>query len=68
MESRTLSVANAAEVAEWCEGVLVEEKDPFDSSKITPGINLQCGPDVKRASLGDTIVRYICGTFDVHNY
>lgn len=64
LESRTLTALNAEEVAEWCRGIVVTEHDPLDHSATSPGINLQCGDEVKRASVGDNI---ICrnGVFEV---
>lgn len=48
----------AADIAEWCDGKLVEEIDPETGEK-TPGINVQTLRGVKRASIGD----WICLTY-----
>lgn len=52
-------------VSVWCGGRIVEEIDPFDSSQRYPALNVQCGNEVKRASLGDTVIKHSDGTFDV---
>lgn len=65
MQVRTLTAANASEIAEWCDGMLVEEHDALDHSAVQPGINIQCGDDVKRASVGSVVIRKFDGTFDV---
>lgn len=63
-ESRTLTHANAKEVAEWCEGILVDEHDALDHSVTSPGINLAvAGGTVQRASLNDVIIRLNDGQF-----
>lgn len=64
IEGRTLTAGNAEELAEWCNGIVVIEHDALDHSVSSPGINLQCGEEVKRASVGDTIVNNN-GTFSV---
>lgn len=56
IEARTLSMHNVEEVAEWCGGMVVQEHDALDHSVAFPAINVQCGNEVRRASLGDTIV------------
>lgn len=52
-------------VSVWANGVIVEEIDPIDDSKRYPALNVQCGDEVKRASLGDYVVKGKDGTFDV---
>lgn len=64
-EAKTLTMGNAAEIAEWCGGVSVAEHDALDHSVETPGVNVPCGEEVKRASLGDTILKHSDGNFDV---
>lgn len=64
-EARTVTSGNASEVAEWCEGVLVTEINALDHSATQPGINVLCGDQVKRASLGSIIMKLHDGTFDV---
>ena len=57
IEARTLTGANAEEIAEWCGGIVVNEHDALDHSVVSPGINLQCGNEIERASVGDVIVK-----------
>lgn len=64
-EARTLTEKNAAELAEWCGGVLVTEYDAIDSSKSFPGINVPVKDGAERASLGDTLIRKDDGTFEI---
>lgn len=52
-------------VSVWCGGLIVEEIDPFDNSQRYPALNVQCGDKVKRASLGDWIIKKENNTFDV---
>jgi hypothetical protein len=68
-EARTLTANNAAELAAWCEGQSVVEYDALDDSKTAPGINVPVwgGAEIKRASVGDTIIRNNDGTFQVLN-
>lgn len=61
----TLTADNATIVSVWANAMIVEEIDPFDSQKTFPGLNVQCGNDVKRASLGDRVVKHGDGTYDV---
>lgn len=56
---------NADVLAKWSRGVQVEEIDPFDAEKKFPGLNVQCGDTVKRASLGDFVIKHEDGTYDV---
>lgn len=49
----------------WCSGVVVEEIDPFDDGKRFPALNVPCGDQVKRASLGDYVIKHSDGSFDV---
>lgn len=51
-------------ISVWCGGVVVEEIDPFTDERL-PALNVQCGEDVKRASLGDWVVKKEDRTFDV---
>lgn len=59
----TAETVNA--VAVWCNGIVVEEIDPEYSEKRYPALNVQCGDDVKRASLGDYVIKRKDGTYDV---
>ena len=61
--AHNLTVDNAEVIAQWCKGIVVEEIDP-DGNRF-PGINVQCGIYVKRASLGDWVVLLDNGDFDV---
>lgn len=65
-EARTLTHENAAEVAEWCNGKIVKEHDALNHSVTSPGINIQCGDEIKRASVGDVVIRKSDGTFEVY--
>lgn len=64
-EARILTVENATYIASWCKGRLVNEQDALSPHINTPGINVPCGDEVKRASVGDTVIRKNDGTFDV---
>jgi hypothetical protein len=64
-EGRTLSELNAAEIAQWCQGSVVTEHDALDHDRTQPAVNVQCGDIVKRARLGDMVIRKNDGTFDV---
>lgn len=64
-EARILTQENASHLAEWCRGKLVNEQDAISPHVNTPGINVPVGEGVKRASLGDTIIRKSDGTFEV---
>ena len=50
-------------VSVWCGGVVVDEIDPMNGTRY-PALNVQCKDEVKRASLGDYIVKGANG-FDV---
>lgn len=63
--ARTVTAANAAELAQWCGGHLVTETDALDAEKSQPGINVLVGSeDVERASVGDVILE-MNGSFQV---
>lgn len=64
-EARTLTDENVWELATWCGGNPVVEHDALDHSKTSPGINVPCGDEVVRASLGNVIIRKNDGTFQV---
>lgn len=64
-EARTVSIMNVGLVAQWCGGVMVTEKDPFDDSKTNPAFNFQAGDEIKRAHIGDTIIKNADGTFQL---
>ena len=64
-EARILTIQNASHLASWCGGMLVNEQDALLPHINTPGINVPVGGEVKRASVGDTIIRKNDGTFEV---
>ena len=64
-EARTVSKMNVGLVAKWCGGVMVTEIDPFDSDKTNPAFNFQAGEEIKRAHIGDTIIKNADGTFQL---
>lgn len=51
--------------AVWSDAIEVEEIDPFDDNNRFPALNLQTRQGVQRASLGDYILKYPDGSFDV---
>lgn len=57
VEAAQLSENNAKLLENLTNGVLVQEIDPFDSSNKTPGINVPTRRGMKRASMGDYIIR-----------
>jgi hypothetical protein len=65
-EARSVRYDNARELEEWCGGVAVVEIDAVDPDQSSPGINVPVKGEVKRASLGDMIIRHSDGTFDVY--
>lgn len=64
-EARTVSDENASFLAIWCGGKLVNEQDALSPHINHSGINVPVGDGVKRASVGDTIIRKSDGTFDI---
>jgi len=60
-----LRADNATVISAWARAVMVEEIDAFDADKKFPALNVQCGDGVKRASLGDYVLKHDDGTFDV---
>lgn len=60
-----LSPETVTIVSVWCYGVVVEEIDPFDNEIRYPALNVQTREGVKRASLGDYVLKHADGTFDV---
>lgn len=57
-----LSQDNAEELEKLTDGVLVQEQDPFDSSKTMIGLNLPTMHGMRRCSEGDYII-YSSGWF-----
>lgn len=51
-------------VSVWAGAVIVEEIDPENGTRY-PALNVQCGDEVKRASLDDYVIKKEDGTFDV---
>lgn len=60
-----LEADEVSEVSDWTNGVVVQEIDAFSADRY-PALNIQCGADVKRASLGDYIVQWPDQRFDVY--
>lgn len=67
VEAVRLNEDNAAAVAEWCKGTLIEEIDPEHPEEMQPGINLNTPNGMKRASLGMYVVKYGRQFFAQHN-
>lgn len=65
VQAMLLTPEMATVISVWCNGVLVEEIDPFDSSKRQPGVNVPCKDEIKRASVGDRVIRREDKSFDV---
>lgn len=63
--AKILTAENAAHLAAWCQGRLVNEQDALLPHINTPGINVPVRGGVERASVGDTIIRNDDGTFEV---
>ncbi len=57
VNAEQLTQENGNQLAQWCEGVLVQEIDPFDSERTFNGINVPTANGAKRCSLGDYIVK-----------
>ena len=67
VEAVRLNEDNAAAVAAWCRGELVEEIDPEHPSEMQPGINVPTGDGPKRASLNMYVIQYAGKFFVSHN-
>lgn len=65
MDEKLLTADNVTVVSVWAGAVIVEEVDPTDPERRSPALNVQCGDSVKRASIGDHVVRHADGSFDV---
>lgn len=61
----TLTGDNVTVISMWAHAMAVEEVDPFDEKQKFPALNVQCGDAVKRASLGDVVIKHGDGTYDV---
>ena len=58
VEAVRLTEDNAAEIADWCNGSLIEEIDPEHPDETQPGINFNTPQGMKRASLHMYVVRF----------
>ena len=67
IDARVVTAANAAELAQWCGGRLVTEKNDEDPSKTQPGINVPTKNGVERACVGDVILENQ-GSFSIQKY
>lgn len=65
MDEMLLTADNVTVVSVWAHAVIVEEVDPTDPERRAPALNVQCGDEVKRASIGDHVVQHSDGSFDV---
>lgn len=65
MEHMIVSPELVKVVGVWCKGVEVEEIDPFDPDKRYPALNVHTKEGMKRASLGDAVIKHEDGTFSV---
>lgn len=64
-ELRQITESNVYEISVWCQGKLVEEVDALDPTIKHKAINIQCGDEVKRAHVGDTVIRNHDRTFQI---
>lgn len=64
-EARMLTPLNADEIAEWCGGRAVMQHNALEHDLTTPGVNVLVGDEVKRAQVGDTVIRGHDGTFRI---
>lgn len=67
VEAVRLDENNAAEVARWCGGELVEEIDPQHPDEMQPGINFNTVGGMARASLHMYVVKFNRAFFASHN-
>lgn len=67
VEAVRLREDNAAVVAAWCRGSVVEEIDPEHPDEMQPGININTPAGVKRASLHMYVVKFGNNFFVSHN-
>lgn len=58
VEAVRLNEDNAAQVAAWCGGELVEEISPEHPQEMQPGVNVETGEGTKRASLHMYVVKF----------
>jgi hypothetical protein len=63
-EAMLLTAETVKVICAWAPAIEVEEINP-ETSERYPALNVQCGDDVKRASLNDWVVKKEDGNFDV---
>lgn len=64
VEARMLDGNNVTVVADWARAIITEEIDPFSADRY-PGLNVQTPREVKRASMGDYVIKRPNGDLDV---
>lgn len=57
VEAVQVMAANGEDIAKWCGGTPIEERNPFDPNNIMFGINLETPLGMKRATIGDMVVK-----------
>lgn len=67
VEAVRLNEENAAAVAEWCGGELIEEIDPEHPEEMQPGINVKVAGGLARASLNMYVAKGGGVFFVLHN-
>jgi hypothetical protein len=63
-EAMVLTVETVKVITAWAPAIEVEEINP-ETDERYPALNVQCGDEVKRASLNDWVIKKEDGTFDV---
>jgi hypothetical protein len=63
-EAMILTRETVSVILEWAPAIQVEEIHPENGERY-PALNVQCGDEVKRASLEDWVIKKEDGTFDV---
>jgi len=63
-EARNVTANNIEELAQWCGGMTVDQFDAITGEK-RPGLNVPTVTGVQRAQIGNTIVRFHDGTFEI---
>lgn len=66
-EGKVVTKENAEELAKWCGGKIVIEHDAIIHTITNPAINVPVEDGVKRAHVGDIIIKKENGTFDVYS-
>lgn len=67
VEAIRLNEDNAADVAKWCRGELIEEIDPEHPEEKQPGINANTPTGPQRASLHMYVIKFAGHFFVSHN-